>query len=63
MESPKHELYKMSMAGYKRISKQCIVHALEIEVRASSMSNLKVRTLTESELEFSHLFLAKSNTT
>ena len=46
----------------KRISKQCIVHALEAELRTSGMSNLKVRCLSQSELEFSHLFLTKSNT-
>ena len=37
--------------------------ALEAEVRAGSMTNLKVRSLSESELEFPHLFLTKSNKT
>ena len=63
VEFPKHELYKMSMSGHKGISKQCIVHTLEAEVRASSTSNLKVRCLSEIELKFPHLFLTKSNTT
>ena len=47
----------------KQISKQCIMHALEAEVRASSMTNLKVRSLSDCELEFPHLFLTRSNTT
>ena len=47
----------------KWIFKQCIVHALEAEVRVSSMSNLKVRSLSESELELPHSFMTISNTT
>ena len=47
----------------KQISKACIVDPLEAEVRASRVTKLKLRSLSESELECPPLFLTKSNTT